>query len=203
MGSTRGVLKVSRAARYMSGARDAGRPLDVAVLGKSDGMRSSECGGLSQPPAARAKDGTLWFATAKGFAHTNPSQVVEPPPSGIAAQSPGLTIDRAPVATLDHIVIPPGTERRRFSIRRRALVRSGAIQFRCQAGKLRCRLDRHRRAPHAVPQAASRQIPFRRERARSRRVLERSRSRRSRWNRRRIFISAGGSMRCWLASPPD
>ena len=79
MGSTRGVLKVSRAQlhEWSEGRR---KTLDVAVLGKSDGMRSSECGGLSQPPAARLQDGSLWFATAKGFAHANPAQIIEPPP---------------------------------------------------------------------------------------------------------------------------
>jgi ligand-binding sensor domain-containing protein/signal transduction histidine kinase len=44
--------------------------LSAVILGKADGMRSSECGGPSQPSSARLPDGTLWFATSKGFVHT-------------------------------------------------------------------------------------------------------------------------------------
>ncbi len=128
MGSTRGVLKVSRGQihEWSEGRR---KTVDVAVLGKSDGMRSSECGGLSQPPAARAKDGTLWFATAKGFAHTNPSQVIEPPPLA-TPHITGLTIDRAPVATLDHIVIPPGKSDVDFQFDAVRLSDPAQLQFR-------------------------------------------------------------------------
>ena len=55
MGSTRGVLKVPRSQLH-DWSEGRSKTLDVAVLGKSDGLRSSECGGLSQPPAARVKD---------------------------------------------------------------------------------------------------------------------------------------------------
>jgi ligand-binding sensor domain-containing protein/signal transduction histidine kinase len=44
--------------------------LSVVILGKADGMRSSECGSPSKPSSARLPDGTLWFATSKGFVHT-------------------------------------------------------------------------------------------------------------------------------------
>jgi len=44
--------------------------LAPVLFGRADGMRSSECSGPSTPGAARAADGTLWFATTKGFVHT-------------------------------------------------------------------------------------------------------------------------------------
>jgi ligand-binding sensor domain-containing protein/signal transduction histidine kinase len=130
MGSTRGVLKVSRNQlhEWSEGRR---KTVDVAVLGKSDGMRSSECGGLSQPPAGRGKDGSLWFATAKGFAHTNPSQVMEPPPPATPHVS-GLTIDRTPVTSLDHIVIPPGKSDVDFQFDAVRLSDPAQLQFRCK-----------------------------------------------------------------------
>jgi len=130
MGSTRGVLKVLRAQlhEWSEGRR---KTLDVAVLGKSDGMRSSECGGLSQPPAARIKDGSLWFATAKGFAHANPSQIVEPPPPA-SPRVAGLTIDHNPVAALDHVVIPPGKSDVDFQFDAVRLSDPAQLQFRCK-----------------------------------------------------------------------
>jgi signal transduction histidine kinase/ligand-binding sensor domain-containing protein len=130
MGSTRGVLKVSRGQlhEWSEGRR---KTMDVAVLGKSDGMRSSECGGLSQPPAARNKDGSLWFATAKGFAHANPSQVIEPPPPA-SPRVAGLTIDHNPVAALDHIVIPPGKSDVDFQFDAVRLSDPAQLQFRCK-----------------------------------------------------------------------
>ncbi|HEV1286310.1 MAG TPA: two-component regulator propeller domain-containing protein [Bryobacteraceae bacterium] len=130
MGSTRGVLKVSRVQlhEWSEGRR---KTLDVAVLGKSDGMRSSECGGLSQPPAARIQDGSLWFATAKGFAHANPLQVMETPPPA-SPRIAGLTIDHNPVAALDRIVIPPGKSDVDFQFDAVRLSDPAQLQFRCK-----------------------------------------------------------------------
>ena len=44
--------------------------LSAVILGKADGMRSSESGGPSTPASTRLPDGTLWFTTARGFVHT-------------------------------------------------------------------------------------------------------------------------------------
>ena len=44
--------------------------ISVVILDKADGMRSSECSGPSLPLSTRMPDGTLWFATTKGFVHT-------------------------------------------------------------------------------------------------------------------------------------
>jgi ligand-binding sensor domain-containing protein/signal transduction histidine kinase len=130
MGSTRGVIRVARSQLYdwTEGRR---KTVEVTVLGKSDGMRSSECGGLSQPPAARGKDGSLWFATAKGFAHTNPSQIIEAPPPA-APRVSGVTIDHNPVDKLDQIVIPPGDSDIDFQFEAVRLSDPGQLQFRCK-----------------------------------------------------------------------
>lgn len=130
MGSTRGVLRVARSQmRELTEGRRA--TVDVTVLGKSDGMRSSECGGLSQPPAARVKDGSLWFATAKGFAHTNPSQLADPLPPP-APRVSGVTIDRNPVASLENVVVPPGNSDVDFQFDAVRLSDPAQLQFRCK-----------------------------------------------------------------------
>jgi ligand-binding sensor domain-containing protein/signal transduction histidine kinase len=69
LGTSRGIVRVSVAELHdvVDGRRSE---LSAVILGKADGMRSSECGGASQPTSTRLADGTLWFATTKGFVHT-------------------------------------------------------------------------------------------------------------------------------------
>lgn len=71
MGTTRGVLRVpSNQMNQLAHGQHVEN--DSVLLNKSDGMRSSECGGPSQPNAVLAKDGSIWFVTARGFVHTAP-----------------------------------------------------------------------------------------------------------------------------------
>lgn len=55
--------------------------------GKSDGLKSSQCNGSSQPAGWRSKDGKLWFPTARGVAVVDPNEVsiknLVPPPVNI------------------------------------------------------------------------------------------------------------------------
>jgi ligand-binding sensor domain-containing protein/signal transduction histidine kinase len=70
--TSRGLLKVRRE-QLMAVLQGKQKSVESVLLGKNDGMRSSECVGPSQPPASRMADGSLWFATAKGFVHTAPA----------------------------------------------------------------------------------------------------------------------------------
>jgi len=69
LGTSRGIMRLSVAELHaiVDGRQSE---LSAVILGKADGMRSSECGGPSQPSSTRLPDGTLWFATTKGFVHT-------------------------------------------------------------------------------------------------------------------------------------
>ncbi|HEX4319572.1 MAG TPA: two-component regulator propeller domain-containing protein, partial [Acidobacteriaceae bacterium] len=69
LGTSRGIVRVSLSELHavVDGRRSS---LSSVILDKADGMRSSECGGPSRPASARLADGTLWFATTKGFVHT-------------------------------------------------------------------------------------------------------------------------------------
>jgi ligand-binding sensor domain-containing protein/signal transduction histidine kinase len=69
LGTSRGIVRLSLTELYdvVAGKQTQ---LSTVVFGKGDGMRSSECGGASNPTSTRTADGTLWFATAKGFVHT-------------------------------------------------------------------------------------------------------------------------------------
>ena len=97
LGTSRGIVRLSLAEMH---AVADGRPfhLSTVVFGKADGMRSSECGGASKPTSTRMADGTLWFATTKGFVHT--ADVAEktgyPSPTAIIT---GWALSNDPTAT--------------------------------------------------------------------------------------------------------
>ncbi len=77
MTSNRGVFRVAREeiAKFA-----AGRIPRVASesFGTADGMRESECNGGYQPAGWRAKDGTLWFPTARGLVSVDPAKLAGP-----------------------------------------------------------------------------------------------------------------------------
>jgi signal transduction histidine kinase len=107
MGTPRGVLRAPRSEliALSEGRRSS---IDLTMFDKSDGMRASECVGLSRPPAALAKDGSVWFATAMGFAHTNPARSqgwVAPPPLRLTS----VTFDHLPRPVAPNLAIPAGT----------------------------------------------------------------------------------------------
>ncbi|WP_263379687.1 sensor histidine kinase [Granulicella paludicola] len=85
LATSRGIVRISIAELHEVAAGKQAK-LSTVVLGKGDGMRSSECDGVSKPAATRTADGTLWFATAKGFVHT--TDVAEK----VGAFSPDATV---------------------------------------------------------------------------------------------------------------
>jgi signal transduction histidine kinase/ligand-binding sensor domain-containing protein len=128
MASTMGIMRVARDQLH---ALAEGRPaaIDLTVFGKGDGMRNSECVGIAQPPAARASDGSLWFATAKGFAHTNPSQIhvsLNPPRLRLT----GVLLDHSVRPISRQIEIPAGTGEVQLSFEAVRLANPGQLRFR-------------------------------------------------------------------------
>jgi ligand-binding sensor domain-containing protein/signal transduction histidine kinase len=69
LGTSRGIVRL--AVNDLHAAVDgAHTQLPQVILGKADGMRSSESGGVSSPGSTLLPDGTMWFVTTKGFVHT-------------------------------------------------------------------------------------------------------------------------------------
>jgi signal transduction histidine kinase len=69
LGTSHGVVRVKVSALHdIADGKES--YLAPVLFGRADGMRSSECSSPSLPASARAADGTLWFATTAGFAHT-------------------------------------------------------------------------------------------------------------------------------------
>lgn len=83
---------------------------------ENDGLPTRECTGGSEPAALRARDGSLWFPTAKGVALVNPSDIKP------NARPPVVMIESVKVdgreqktnalspAWSQSVVIPPGRE---------------------------------------------------------------------------------------------
>jgi signal transduction histidine kinase/ligand-binding sensor domain-containing protein len=128
MASSTGILRVGRDQLH---ALSEGHTtsLDVTVFGKSDGMRTSECVGLAQPPAARAPDGTLWFATAKGFVHTNPARTPRTP-SQPQLHLTGVMVDHRAVPLAQIVRAPAGTGEVQLNFEAIRLADPGQLRFR-------------------------------------------------------------------------
>lgn len=128
MGSSRGVLRVSRNQFHdLSEGRIA--KADFTVFGRNDGMRSSECVGISQPPTAMASDGSLWFATASGFVHTDPARslrALEPPPIRVTK----LLLDHVERPMPPSVSIPAGANEVEFQFEAIRLADPGQLRFR-------------------------------------------------------------------------
>ncbi|WP_244501906.1 sensor histidine kinase [Terriglobus roseus] len=131
-GTSRGILRVSRA-QMVRAIHHHGTVPDVVLFGKADGMRSSDCSGPSQPAATRMADGTLWFATTRGFVHT--TAVAEDAGPRVAAASiegwsPVASGEMEPLQSDDSLVLKPGQTDLRIFYDARELSNPGQIEFR-------------------------------------------------------------------------
>ena len=75
MGSYVGQIRVSKKSLNDFAAKKINF-IACRAFGKSDGLPTSECTQGSQPAAARARDGRLWFPTTKGLVSVNPLDLI-------------------------------------------------------------------------------------------------------------------------------
>jgi ligand-binding sensor domain-containing protein/signal transduction histidine kinase len=128
LSTTRGLLRVPRM-QLQEAAAGNRKAIDSILLGKADGMRSSQCVGAAQPPATLMKDGSIWFATVKGFVHTSPEAALlpsQPPKPILHSVSFGDTEKPA----LQRVEIPAGTEDVRISFDALQLGNPYQLEFR-------------------------------------------------------------------------
>jgi signal transduction histidine kinase len=127
MATSRGIVRVQRQQLEELAAQKR-KTLDYVLLGKADGMPSSECLGVAQPHSTRAKDGTLWFATAKGLVHTDPDEAV--PPAAHPAELTGALLDDASVHVSNRLELSPGLEDLVFQFNSQNLANPAQMEFR-------------------------------------------------------------------------
>jgi signal transduction histidine kinase/ligand-binding sensor domain-containing protein len=127
MATSRGIVRVQRQ-QLEELAHQKRKTLDTVLLGKADGMPSSECLGVAQPHSIRTTGGTLWFATAKGLAHTDPEGVV--PPAAHPAQLTGAVLGDTSVDATDRLALSPGLEDLVFQFNSQNLANPAQVEFR-------------------------------------------------------------------------
>ncbi len=116
MTSPTGIFRINK---DQVGAFDRGevRALSCAAFGRSDGMTSVQCNGVSKPAGWKARDGRLWFPTTRGVVVVDPRSIPwesTPPPVMIEE----IIVDKKSVlrtvtysqSTLSPIVVPPGSD---------------------------------------------------------------------------------------------
>lgn len=132
LGTSRGIIRLSIA--DMRAVIDGKQPqMSSVVLGRADGMRSSEVGGISNPASTRMPDGTLWFATAKGFVRTTDIAENAGPSTPIATVT-GWTLSNDPSAsdlvTGSRVDLEAGQPDILFFFNSRLLSNLGHVEFR-------------------------------------------------------------------------
>ncbi|WP_052313313.1 sensor histidine kinase [Terriglobus roseus] len=132
LGTSRGILRVSREQMQRAVDRHGTVP-DVVLFGKADGMRSSDCSGPSQPGATRMADGTLWFATTRGFVHTTAVAEDAGPRVAVASIEGWSSAASGEMETLRSngtLELKPGQADLRIFYDARELSNPGQIEFR-------------------------------------------------------------------------
>jgi two-component sensor histidine kinase len=113
MSCNRGVFRVSKSV-LNDFAEGRIKSIFCVSYGTSDGMKTFECNGGSQPSGCMSVDGRLWFATVKGVTVVDPAHIEPnalPPPVVIEY----ATIDRREVTTRDEAYVEPGNGELEFT----------------------------------------------------------------------------------------
>src|SRR5260370_4657698 len=127
--SSRGVMHVLASELIACGEAPACNPR-IVTYGSSDGMPSEEMSSSGHPSAWRAADGHLWFATRKGVAIVNPTDLREDhtPPSVVVER---FTVDDTELKDIGtEIPIPPGHIRYSFEYAGLSYVSPSRVRYR-------------------------------------------------------------------------
>lgn len=104
LGSQKGISRVSLNELEAFAKGEISR-LNTTVFGRTEGLKSIEAVGGSQPNAWKSRDGRLWFATIKGVASIQPASITTittPPPVQIESiRANGQEVDHYGPITLE------------------------------------------------------------------------------------------------------
>lgn len=129
LSSNRGVVYVTRT--DMEAVADGRvRKLKSVRFSEADGMGSAQCNGAAGPAAFRARDGSIWVATAKGAAVVQPDDLtrhqVTPPPAMVET----LLVDDRHWPLAEPIRLPAGTRKLELFYVSLMFRSAGQIQYR-------------------------------------------------------------------------
>lgn len=126
--SNKGVCEVSldEMEAYAEGRASFVR---CALHGRSDGLRSQECNGGSQPAGCRTPDGRIWFPTPAGLAVLDPARVPrnENPPRVVVNE---VLVNRRPLDLRGPLSVPVGRGELEIRYAGISLVAPEKVQFR-------------------------------------------------------------------------
>ncbi|MEW6156941.1 MAG: two-component regulator propeller domain-containing protein [Verrucomicrobiota bacterium] len=128
MSSNRGVFRVSKQA-FADFDRGQARTLVCEPYGISDGMKTTQCEGGSQPAGWKSRDGRLWFPTAHGVTMLDPEQLfrnLQPPPVVIEA----VSLPDRTVALPGPVQLQPNTREIRIHYTALSFLAPEKVQFR-------------------------------------------------------------------------
>lgn len=132
MSSYGGLLRVAKSALERA-AESNGRPVEVRVYGKGEGMPTLECSGGLQPAGCQTPDGRLWFATSKGLVGVDPTMTrtnPDPPPVLIEEIWVNDRLIAQPALDPRPAQIPPGRHRLEFRFTGLSFVAPDKVRFR-------------------------------------------------------------------------
>jgi diguanylate cyclase (GGDEF)-like protein/PAS domain S-box-containing protein len=111
MSCNKGIFRVSRQ-QLDDYAEGLTQRVTSVAYGRSDGMKSRECNGGTQPAASKTVDGKLWFATIKGVVMIDPdrARLASAPPVLIQ----GIFADRKRMDPSGAITLAAGTKSLEF-----------------------------------------------------------------------------------------
>ena len=129
LASSRGIIRVLTSDLIACGDASTCNP-HITTYGSSDGMPAEETSSSGHPGAWRMADGNLWFATRKGVAVINPSDLREDhPPRPVVVER--FTVDDIEwQMTGAEIAIPPGHVRYAFEYAALSFVSPSRVRFR-------------------------------------------------------------------------
>lgn len=106
MGSRHGIFRASR--KELNDFADGKiGSVHCVSYSQTDGLRTVQCSGVSQPAAWKGRDGRLWFATQDGVAVIDSRNLpINLAPPKIVMQN--LVVDGQPVRTENQVRLPPG-----------------------------------------------------------------------------------------------
>jgi len=126
LGSAHGILRV-RLYEMIACASSPSCTLHINRYGTSDGMPTEEISAMGHPAVWKTAEGTLWFATRKGVAIVDPSNLFinrVPPPVSME----GFTVDD--LEQPNGVRVPPGHNRFAFQYTALSFVAPSRVRYR-------------------------------------------------------------------------
>jgi signal transduction histidine kinase/CheY-like chemotaxis protein/HPt (histidine-containing phosphotransfer) domain-containing protein len=129
MSCNKGIYRVSKK-ELNDFAEGRVKSLTSVAYGISDGLKSNECNGGS-PAGWRTRDGKMWFATVKGVAVIDPSNIrLNPVPPRVAVEK--VIVDGKSVSARDRLEAPPGAGQLEFHFTALSFLAPEKVRFKYQ-----------------------------------------------------------------------